>query len=68
MNRSLTFASAAILLVIVVMQLVYYVPYGTDYLQQLVLGCALAYVASRERDATRDGKAAVRTRRLWGWA
>jgi hypothetical protein len=34
-----------ILLVLMVMQMAYYVPYGTDYLQSLLFGVALAYVA-----------------------
>jgi hypothetical protein len=37
------------LLVLIIMQLVYYVPYGTDYLQSLLFGIALAYVAVHER-------------------
>ncbi|MDP2267121.1 MAG: O-antigen ligase family protein, partial [Thiobacillus sp.] len=36
-----------ILLVIVVMQMAYYVPYQTDYLQSLLFGVALSYVAMR---------------------
>ena len=42
---------AAAMLVLMVMQLGYYVPYGTDYLQSLIFGVALAYVATRERAA-----------------
>ena len=38
--------TAQALLVLVVMQLVYYVPYGTDYLQSLIFAVALSYVAS----------------------
>ncbi len=36
-----------ILLVIMAMQMAYYVPYGTDYLQSLLFGVALSYVAVR---------------------
>lgn len=36
-----------VLLVIMAMQVAFYVPYGTDYLQSLLFGIALAYVASR---------------------
>ncbi|NDP47672.1 MAG: O-antigen ligase family protein [Sulfuriferula multivorans] len=35
-----------ILLVLMAMQIAFYVPYGTDYLQSLLFGVALAYVAS----------------------
>lgn len=38
---------AEVLLVLVVMQLAYYVPYGTDYLQSFLFGIALAYVATK---------------------
>jgi asparagine N-glycosylation enzyme membrane subunit Stt3 len=37
-----------VLLVLVVMQMAYYVPYGTDYLQGLLFGVALAYVAAHQ--------------------
>lgn len=40
-------SSAQVLLVLMIMQMVYYVPYGTDYLQSLLLGVAIAYVAER---------------------
>ena len=36
------------------MQLVYYVPYGTDYLQSLIFGIALSYVASFEATGSVD--------------
>jgi hypothetical protein len=36
-----------ILLVLIVTQMAYYVPYGTDYLQSLLFGVALSYVAVR---------------------
>lgn len=36
-----------ILLVLMVMQMAYYVPYGEDYLQGLLFGVALSYVAAR---------------------
>ena len=37
------------LLVLILMQLAYYVPYGADYLQSLVFGVAIACVASNDR-------------------
>jgi len=40
-------AEAEVLLVLMAMQLVYFVPYGTDYLQSFILGVALAYVAGK---------------------
>ncbi len=48
------------LLILILMQLVYYVPYGTDYLQSLLFGVALAYVATHERK--RAAAAAADTR------
>lgn len=36
-----------ILLVLILMQMAYYVPYGEDYLQGLLFGVALSYVAAR---------------------
>lgn len=48
---------ARILLVLMAMQIAYYVPYGTDYLQSLLFGIALAYVAGR----TEPAKATVTT-------
>lgn len=38
---------ASALLVLLLMQLAYYVPYGTDPWQHLLLGCAVAFVATR---------------------
>lgn len=37
---------AEVLFVLIVMQTTYYVPYGVDYLQALIFGVALAYVAN----------------------
>ena len=51
------------LLVLIIMQLAYYVPYGTDYLQSLLFGIALAYVAVHDRKggvAKASGGAAMR--------
>lgn len=36
-----------VLLVLVLMQCAYYVPYGTDYLQSLLFGVAMSFVATR---------------------
>ena len=53
-------------LVLIAMQLAYYVPYGTDYLQSLIFGAALAYVACRQRAGAQQpeppGRAAQRPR------
>jgi O-Antigen ligase len=49
-NSSGADPTAALLLVLLVMQFCYYVPYGTDYLQSVLLGVSIAYVAGRERD------------------
>lgn len=38
---------AQFLLVLMMMQIAYYVPYGTDYLQSLLFGASLSYVAGR---------------------
>jgi O-Antigen ligase len=40
---------AEVLLTLLLMQLAYYVPYSSDYLQSVILGVAVAYVAQRER-------------------
>lgn len=42
---------AEVLLVLITMQLAYYVPYGTDYLQSFLFGIALAYVAGKNVSA-----------------
>ena len=42
---------ASALFVLIAMQLTYYVPYGADYLQSLIFGIGLAYVAGRPRPA-----------------
>jgi hypothetical protein len=47
LNRHDEDINAQVLLVINAMQLAYYVPYGTDYLQGLFLGVSLSYVATR---------------------
>ena len=41
-------AEAEVLLMLVVMQLAYYVPYGVDYLQSFIFGIAVAYVAGKK--------------------
>ena len=46
------------LLVLLLMQAVYYIPYSTDYFQHLLLGLALAYVASHQA-APRPGQPAA---------
>lgn len=57
------------LLVLTIMQAAYYVPYGTDYLQSVILGVAVACVASHQKKATVVGvtqaKASPRPSR-WG--
>jgi len=39
---------AEILLVMISMQVVYYIPYGVDYIQALIFGAALSFVKSSE--------------------
>ena len=41
-------AETQILMVLILMQMAYYVPYGTDYLQGLLFGVALSYVAMHQ--------------------
>ena len=53
--------TAEALLTLLLMQLAYYVPYGTDYWQSVILGVCIAYVAGHERVAR---LAVVQTRRL----
>lgn len=48
---------AEVLLVLIAMQLAYYVPYGTDYLQSFLFGIALAYVAGKNASAGRSVEA-----------
>ena len=43
---------AEILLVVLAMQVVYYIPYGVDYLQAILFGAALAFVSSNQRHRT----------------
>lgn len=61
---------AEALLTLLVMQLAYYVPYGTDYLQSVILGVSLAYVAGHERIAKAAAEAATRpaSRRKLRWS
>lgn len=50
MNREgLGGAEAQVLLVLIAIQMAYYVPYGTDYLQSLLFGVALSYVAMHQQ-------------------
>jgi O-antigen ligase len=56
---------AQALLVLVIMQLVYYVPYGTDYLQNLIFGIAMSYVAGHQALA-KSGEQPVRAKRAAG--
>ena len=62
-------APAQALLVLLLMQLVYYVPYGTDYLQSLIFGIALSYVAGHEVTAAAAASRQAGKRRAarWGW-
>ena len=52
---------AEVLLVLIAMQLAYYVPYGTDYLQSSLFGIALAYVAGNKASAGRTVEARQET-------
>jgi O-antigen ligase len=56
-----------LLLVVVLMQLVYYVPYGTDYLQGMIFGMALTYVVGHPVSVDRLARRAARRKRLGGW-
>lgn len=55
--------AAALLLVLTGMQLVYYVAYGADYLQYLVMGMAVAWAAGHRGAAAATGAATAPTRR-----
>jgi hypothetical protein len=62
---------AEVLLALLLMQLAYYVPYGTDYLQSVVLGLCIAYVAGHERverAAAAAARPAVRQGLRWNWS
>jgi O-antigen ligase len=56
-----------LLLVFVLMQLVYYVPYGTDYLQALIFGIALTYVVGHPVSAEIRAMRAAKSKRFLGW-
>lgn len=63
--------AAEALLALMAMQLAYYVPYGTDYLQSVILGVALAYVASHERAARAafaESRPKAPPRLRWSWS
>lgn len=45
---------AEVLFVLIVMQMAYYVPYGVDYLQALLFGAALAYVAENRIPSAKE--------------
>ncbi len=62
---------AEVLLTLLLMQLAYYVPYGTDYLQSVILGLAVAYVAGHERVVEEAAAALLPARRrkpVWSWS
>jgi len=61
--------AAQALLVVLIMQLAYYVPYGTDYLQSLLFGMGLAFVATHTREAATQRPAAGRAGpwQRWSW-
>lgn len=56
-----------LLLVFVLMQLVYYVPYGTDYLQGLIFGVALTYVVGHPVSEESRAEHAAKRKRFTGW-
>jgi O-Antigen ligase len=56
-----------LLLVLVLMQLVYYVPYGTDYLQALIFGIALTYVTGHPVCTEFRAMRAAKGKRFTGW-
>lgn len=51
---------AGALLVLLLMQLAYYVPYGTDAWQHALLGLAIAYVGTQRRAAAPPGRKSAR--------
>ncbi len=62
---------AEALLTLLLMQLAYYVPYGTDYLQSVLLGLCIAYVAGCERvarAATPAARPPARPGLRWRWS
>jgi hypothetical protein len=60
--------AAELLLTLLLMQLAYYVPYGTDYLQSVILGVSVAYVAGHEKVARSGaGTERQRTHRVLRW-
>lgn len=62
---------AETLLTLLLMQLAYYVPYGTDYLQSVLLGLCVAYVAGHERAAPASVPGGPRHRGYklrWSWS
>jgi hypothetical protein len=63
--------AAPALLTLLTMQLAYYVPYGTDYMQHALLGIVGAFVATRQREVAARAPAAVRrpasARRIVAW-
>jgi len=63
--------TAELLLTLLVMQLAYYVPYGTDYLQSVVLAVSIAYVAGHENAAralANAARPAMQRGLRWGWS
>jgi len=63
--------TAEVLLTLLLMQLAYYVPYETDYLQSVIMGLSIAYVAGHEKAARAASGAtqpAARPRLRWSWS
>ena len=60
-------SSDQLLLVMVLTQLVYYVPYGTDYLQGLIFGIALTYVAGHPVCVAIRDRRDVKGRKFTKW-
>jgi len=56
---------AEVMLVLIAMQLAYFVPYGSDYLQSFIFGVALAYVAGKNAVST---NAVIENRGVQAWA
>ncbi len=61
---------AELLLTLLLMQLAYYVPYGTDYMQSVILGLCIAYVAGHEAVARAAQAPRTRARHglRWMWS
>ncbi len=56
-----------ILMVFILMQLVYYIPYGTDYFQSMIFGIAMSYVIGHPVTQARLANTKEKRKRLSRW-